>query len=425
MSVTTAAGIGPGVDGFEGWARAVESRDARFDGRVFVAVTSTGIYCRPVCPAPTPQRRHVRFFTQASAAEREGFRPCRRCRPGPRGDPLDRTHAELVEGALAIVQGAGTVSALARRLGVSTGHLRRAFATELGGTPGRVVRGARAGGRLSLALRSRAPFDAEGLLAFLRDRAIAGVEEVRGSTYRRSLSTSFGPVALSASPEEDRLRLEIAFEDVRSVPTAARAARSVFDLDADPSSIARTLERDPALRPLVRSHPGIRLPGAADGFEVAVRAIVGQQVSVAAARTVLGRIAARFGCPLDGRTVFPTAEALAGAPLEELGIVGRRAGAIRRVATMVARGELGLGGDGDPEETVGRLLEVDGIGPWTAEYIRMRALRDPDAFVAGDLGVRRAFERLGLDANTRTIVTRAEAWRPWRAYATMLLWRVA
>jgi AraC family transcriptional regulator of adaptative response / DNA-3-methyladenine glycosylase II len=199
----------------------------------------------------------------------------------------------------------------------------------------------------------------------------------------------------------------------------------VFDLDADPTAIARTLERDPALRPLVRSHPGIRLPGAADGFEVAVRAIVGQQVSVAAARTVLGRIASRFGSPLDGGTVFPTAEGLAAAPLEVLGIVGRRAGAIRRVATLVGEGELDLSGVGDRDETVERLLQVDGIGPWTAEYIRMRALRDPDAFVAGDLGVRRAFERLGLDSNPRTIVARAEAWRPWRAYATMLLWRVA
>jgi AraC family transcriptional regulator of adaptative response / DNA-3-methyladenine glycosylase II len=176
----------------------------------------------------------------------------------------------------------------------------------------------------------------------------------------------------------------------------------------------------------VLAHPGIRLPGAADGFELAVRAIVGQQVSVTAAQTMLGRIAARFGTPLEGAIpmLFPSAEALAEAPLEELGVIGRRASAIRRVAAMVAGGELDLSGSSDPDETVGRLLELEGIGPWTAEYIRMRALRDPDAFVSSDLGVRHAFERLGLDETPHAIVARAEAWRPWRAYAAMLLWRL-
>lgn len=417
--------IHPDADAYERFARAAESHDARFDGRVFVAVTSTRVYCRPVCPAPTPQRRHVRFFTEADAAEREGFRPCKRCRPGPRHDPLDpETDAALVDRALASAARTEGVIALARTLGVGTGRLRRVFAAGLGTTPGRAVRAARAGGPLVLQLPFRTPFDAIGILAFLRDRAIAGVEEVDGTAYRRILSTPFGTARLTLAPGAERVLVEVAFEDVRSVPAAVGAARSVLDLDADPTAIARTLERDPALRPLVLSNPGIRLPGAADGFEVAVRAIVGQQVSVAAARTMLGRIAARFGSALEGATLFPAPEALAHAPLEELGVVDRRARAIRCVAGMLAGDDLDLTRTADPDETVGRLLQIDGIGPWTAEYIRMRALRDPDAFVPGDLGVRRAFERLGLVASPRAILARAQAWRPWRAYATMLLWRL-
>ena len=427
MSLRTAVATDPEADGFEAWVRAVESRDARFDGRVFVAVTSTGIYCRPVCAAPMPQRRHLRFFAEASSAEREGFHACRRCRPGPRRDPFEpETHAELVGRALELVTTVGGVAGLARGLGVEPGRLRRAFDAELGTTPSAVLRSVRAGGRLAIALSYRAPFDAPALLSFLGDRAIPGVEEVRGSAFSRSLSTERGLAAISLAIEDDRVLLDVAFDDVRSLRSVMRTARSLFDLDVDPTSVARTLGRDPSLRSLVLAHPGIRLPGAADGFELAVRAIVGQQVSVTAARTMLGRIAARFGTPLEGAILmlFPGAEALAEAPLEELGVIGRSASAIRRVGAMVAGGELDLSGSDDPDVTVDRLLELDGIGPWTAEYIRMRALRDPDAFVSSDLGVRHAFERLGLDATPHAIVARAEAWRPWRAYAAMLLWRL-
>ena len=427
MSLTTTVAIEPDQVGFEAWARAVESRDARFDGRVFVAVTSTGIYCRPVCPAPMPHRRHVRFFTEASSAERDGFRACKRCRPGLGGDPLEpESHVELADRALERVPSAGDVAGLARALRVDVARLRRAFAAELGTTPSAVLRSQRTGRRLSIALPCRAPFDVEGLLGFLGDRAIPGVEEARGSTFSRSLWTAHGAADIDLTAEVDRVRFDIGFEDVRSLRSVVRIARTLFDLDVDPGPVARTLERDPVLRPLVLAHPGIRLPGAADGFELAVRAVVGQQVSVAAARTMLGRIAARFGTPLDGAIPlrFPSAEALADVPLEELGIIGRRASAIRRVATMVVAGELDLSGSQDPDETVGRLIELDGVGPWTAEYIRMRALRDPDAFVAGDLGVRHAFARMGLDTRPRAILARAEAWRPWRAYATMLLWRL-
>ncbi|MGH2635882.1 MAG: DNA-3-methyladenine glycosylase family protein [Actinomycetota bacterium] len=281
----------------------------------------------------------------------------------------------------------------------------------------------------SLTLSYRPPFSSGPLLAFLHDRAIPGVEEVRGATYRRSLSTSEGPAVIALTPmPDDQVRLETTLEDARALPATVRAARSLFDLDADPRPVARTLGRDALLRPLVRANAGIRVPGAADGFELAVRAILGQQVSVAAARTMLGRVGAAFGEPIshaEGGVVrrFPGAERLADARLEELGITGRRASAIRGVATLVAGGALDLTAGGDHDDAIGRLLQIDGIGPWTAAYVRMRALRDPDAFVSGDLGVRRAFERLGLDASPASVAGRAESWRPWRAYATMLLWQ--
>jgi AraC family transcriptional regulator of adaptative response / DNA-3-methyladenine glycosylase II len=243
------------------------------------------------------------------------------------------------------------------------------------------------------------------------------------------VSTPRGDALISVTHEVavDELRLDIALDEARATTSVERVVRSLFDLDADPAPIARVLRRDPILRPLVRANPGIRLPGAADGFELAVRAILGQQVSVPAARTMLGRVAERFGRPIADAdppiaTVFPSADRLADARLEELGVVGRRASAIRRVAAMVAGGELDLSGGSDPDATIRALLGVDGIGPWTAAYVRMRALHDPDAFPVGDLGVRRALERLGLDPAPRAIEERAEAWRPWRAYAAMLLW---
>ena len=230
-------------------------------------------------------------------------------------------------------------------------------------------------------------------------------------------------IALTAGPEGARLDVR----DARAIPATVEIARRLFDLDIDPAAVARTLGRDPVLRPLVRSRRGIRVPGAADGFELVVRAVIGQQVSVAGARTMLGRIAKRFGEPLahvggEVTMLFPGAERLAGAPLEWLGITSRRVHAIRRVAALVAQGELDLSTSGDPDAAVAALLEVSGIGPWTCEYVRMRAFGDRDAFPAGDLGVRRGFERLELDARPGAILDRAEAWRPWRAYAAMLLW---
>jgi AraC family transcriptional regulator of adaptative response / DNA-3-methyladenine glycosylase II len=276
-------------------------------------------------------------------------------------------------------------------------------------------------------LRCRGPFASESLLGFLGERAIPGVEEVRGSAYLRTLATPAGPAVLGLTATDGGIELDVAGGEAGAVQHAAEAARRVFDLDADPAAVGGVLERDPILRPLVRARPGVRVPGAAEGLEMVVRAVIGQQVSVSTARTMLGRVAAAFGATLGGAgspaTLFPTAERLAEAPLERLGIVGRRATAVRRVASSVARGELDLSGRGDSGETAHALLEIDGIGPWTVEYVRMRALRDPDAFPASDLGIRRAFERFGLDGSPRAVAERAERWRPWRAYAAMLLWQ--
>jgi AraC family transcriptional regulator of adaptative response / DNA-3-methyladenine glycosylase II len=277
------------------------------------------------------------------------------------------------------------------------------------------------------ALSFRPPLAVAPLIGFLGARAIPGVEQVRGSTYRRTLATEGGPAVIAVTPKPGRVELLVTPRDDETAPAAVRSARRLFDLDADPAAVERTLRRDPVLRPIVRANPGIRVPGAADGFELVVRAILGQQVSVAAARTMLGRVAARFGTPVAGAhgeivTMFPGPELLADAPVETLGITGRRARTIRRVAAMVAMGELDLTERADPDETIGALLELDGVGPWTAAYVRMRALRDPDAFPGGDLGLRRAFAKLGLDASPRAIAERAERWRPWRAYAAILLW---
>jgi AraC family transcriptional regulator of adaptative response / DNA-3-methyladenine glycosylase II len=273
----------------------------------------------------------------------------------------------------------------------------------------------------------RPPLDLERLLAFLGARAIPGVEAVREGEYRRVLRMPDGPVVLALAPTSGGDRVSLTVAPGEALRYATRIARRLLDLDADPALIARRLGRDPVLRPLLRARPGVRVPGAADGFELLVRAIVGQQVSVAAARTILGRIATSFGTAVAAGSEelaveFPGADRLAEARLESLGIPARRAGTIRTVADMVAGGALDLDDGAEAGATIRALLEVDGIGPWTVEYVRMRALHDPDAFPAGDLGLRRAFAALGLDARPRAMAERAEAWQPWRAYAAMLLW---
>ncbi len=481
------------MDGFEVTYRAVEARERRLDGRVFVAVTSTGIYCRPVCPVPLPRREHVVFFRAAAAAEGAGFRACRRCRPETSPDSPDwDVRADLVGRGLRMIADGVVdregIDGLARRLSVGSRHLHRAFVQELGTGPLAVARSRRAAlakqlleqtdlPRTDVAFASgfssvrsyhdtvrrvydrtpteirtkrraddvradapelrlayRPPLAAGRLLAFLDARAIPGVEHVGRGRYARAMRSLAGPpVVIELEPHPSQpvvaLRVTGVGDDVPLLASVVQASRRLFDLDADPEAIDEALAGDPALCRAVRSAPGTRLPGTTDGFELAVRAIVGQQVSVAGARTTLGRLAERFGAKLPAPAgpvvrLFPTAERLAEAPREGFGMPGARAAAIVTLARAVADGELDLSGTAEPEPTIERLRAIAGVGEWTAAYVAMRALRDPDAFPAGDLGVRHGFGALGLASDPRAIIEHAERWRPWRAYAAMHLWHL-
>lgn len=473
--LAAAWGLLGGVLDFEACYLAVSSRDARFDGRFFTGVTSTGIYCRPVCPARTPARINVRFYRDAAAAEAAGFRPCKRCRPETSpGSPSWDVRGDLVRRGLRMIdegvvdeQG---VRGLAARLAVTERHLHRLFVTELGAPPLAVARSRRlqlarrllretpmpvtdvafaagfgsvrqfnatvraaygqppselrgrgtapaaAGAPLELRLNLREPYDAEALLGFLAARAIPGVETVEGDRYARTIPG--GRIELTARPGHVLLRAEV--PDLRGAARIVARCRRLFDLDADPHAVREVLGADPLLAPLVESSPGLRVPGAFDGFELAVRAVLGQQVTVAGARTLAGRLVARAGTPLApaaGLThVFPTAEQVAEADLSGLGLTGGRQRTLHALAAAVADGDVDLHSGADVRETSERLLALPGIGPWTVAYIAMRALGDPDAFPSGDLGLRQALERLG--AHDKHI----EGWRPWRAYAAMHLW---
>lgn len=464
--------------------RALVARDARFDGRFFVGVTTTGVYCRPICPARTPGAARCRFFTRAAEAEHDGFRACFRCRPelAPGLASVDAISRLVTTAAARIEAGAlneASVDALAAELGVTGRHLRRAMQRELGLGPldlaqssrlaiakqlvhdgavplvdvaiasgfGSVRRfnaafrshfgcapsslrrtppAARQGG-VVLRLGYRPPFDWPLALGYLAVRATRGVELVCGAAYARTvaLGSASGVIVVRDEPERRTLRVEIDPRLVAVVPQIAATVRRMFDLRADPAALA-PLGRDTALRARLRRHPGIRIVGGFSGFELAVRALLGQQVSVAAATTLAGRLVARFASPIatamPGLThVAVTPSAIAAASVDALaaiGLPGARAKGLRALAVAFERGDVDLGAGADPVVAHAALCRIPGIGPWTASYVVLRTLGIPDAFPDDDLGLRRALDL----PDRRALAERAERWRPWRGYAAMLLW---
>lgn len=471
--------------------RAHVSRDGRYDGRYFAGVITTGIYCRPVCRVRTPKPENVLFFACAAAAEAAGFRPCMRCRPDSSpGTPAWQAATETVSRALRLIadgalDGDGSVDALASRLAVSARQLRRLFKEHLGATPVEVAAARRthfarrlvdetdmtmaqvafAAGfesvrqfnhamretfrltptelrrkrhrrqrngdddALMLRLAYRPPLDWTAMAAFLRARAIAGVEEVTADAYRRTIEVDGRPgvLELRYEPGESYLTLRLWVDWRHGLIDVVERARRIFDLTADPVAIGEALGDDAVLGRLVALRPGLRVPGAWDPFELAVRAVLGQQVSVVGASTLAARLVSRFGQALetaDGALthVFPSAEALSGAPVEEIGVPRARAETVRGLALAVASGRLSLEPGGGLEEAERRLRELPGVGPWTAHYIAMRALGERDAMPAGDLALRKAISANGRVATERELASAAEAWRPWRAYAAMWLW---
>jgi AraC family transcriptional regulator of adaptative response / DNA-3-methyladenine glycosylase II len=468
--------------------RARLARDARFDGRFFIAVLSTGIYCRPICRSPFAKRANVRFYESAEEAIAAGFRACLRCRPEALpGTPAWRGTSATVNRALRLIS-EGTldehsVHELSGRLGVSARHLHRLFVSHLGASPAAIMRTWRVNfarelirgtdlpmsfvaqaagfgsvrrfndsfrrvyGRTPTSVRRarspagrsrrddytfrisyRQPFDWDWMLSFLAARAIPGVEEVVGGAYRRSFEHEAGVGVLEVRHDSEARSLEVRIRFARPLsllPILSRVRR-MFDMVADTALIGRHLGRDPLLAPLVRRYPAPRVPGAWDSFELAVRAILGQQVSVAAASTLAGRIARQFGQPLSfpdsgGLAVlFPTPGALADAHLQ--GMPQARARAIRALARDVSSGRLTF--DGSGESVAGGLARIPGVGDWTAQYVAMRALGEPDAFPAGDLVLRRVAGG-GKTLTVGALRLKAELWRPWRAYAAVTLWRAA
>ncbi len=480
-------GVGVNYDSERMW-QAIDAGDPRFDGWFFCGVKSTGIYCRPSCPARTPKRENVRFFVSAAAAQSAGFRACKRCRPDATpGSPEWDLRADLVGRAMrliadGVVDREGVIG-LARRLGYTERHVHRQLVAVVGAGPLALARAQRAqtarilletttlsitgvafaagfqsvrqfnatvqevfamtptalrararkhgrpedSGVLSLRLPYRAPLDAHSLIAFLGLRAVPGVEEVHDGSYRRSLRLAHGAGVVELTPADGYVSARYRLDDLGDLASAMQRSRTLLDLDSDPSSVTDVLGAEPHLGPLVDSAPGRRVPGAVAGHELAVRAVLGQQVSVGGARTLAGRLVTGYGeqlvRPLGTVThLFPSAEALTGVDPAKLAMpAGRRRGLLA-LATALANRELVIDAGADRAETQRRLLALPGIGRWTAEYIAMRALRDPDAFPASDLGVRRALERLGLDGSPKSAETLAERWRPYRAYAVQHLW---
>ncbi len=495
------------MEDFEHCYRAVRSRDPRFDGWFFTAVSSTGIYCRPSCPARTPSRAHVRFYPSAAAAQQAGYRACLRCRPDAvPGSPEWNVRADVVARAMrAIADGVVDregVAGLAAQLGYGVRHVHRMLVAEVGAGPLALARAQRAqtarllvettelgmadiafaagfssvrqfndtvrqvlgrsptelrrraapqrrrarvgdatasalaGGASTISLRLpyRRPMATSEVLAFLGARAVPGVEAYAQGRFTRALRLPHGHAVASLEPGPEHVAATLTLAALSDLSAAVARCRRLLDLDADPGAVDELLGSDPLLSPLVRATPGRRVAGAVDGFETAVRAVAGQQVAVAGARNVLARLVAASAPPVAVSVrsgvgtisrLFPSAAELLAAPDTAFAMPAQRRGALRALARSVEDGMLTLQAGADPAEVATRLVALPGVGPWTASYVAMRALGDPDVFLASDLGVRRALTRLGAPSSPAASLAVSERWRPWRSYALMHLWSLA
>lgn len=478
------------IDEEQGY-RASASRDARFDGQFILAVRTTGIYCRPSCPAIMPKRRNVVFFSTAAAAQQAGFRACRRCLPDSvPGSPEWNLRADLAGRAMrlitdGVVEREG-VPGLAGRLGYSERHVTRVLTAELGAGPLALARAHRAHsarllietttlsladiafaagfasvrqfndtiravfattptglrtaaarratpttpGKVTLRLPYREPFDYDSLLAFLAARAIPGVESIVDGAYGRTMRLAHGTGTAWLTPTHGHIDCTLSLTDMRDLGSAVSRVRRLLDLDADPGAVSEVLGADPALEALVRKNPGLRLPGAVDGAEIVTRALIGQQITVAAARTALAALTAALGDPLstpdgDLTILFPSPEAIATRGAEILRGPRRRIDTVLTVNAALAAGDLDVHVGADQEELSQALQRFSGVGPWTAGYVLMRVLGAPDVLLTGDVAMRKGAANLGIPSTPDGLAAHAAAWRPWRSYAGMHLWSAA
>jgi AraC family transcriptional regulator of adaptative response / DNA-3-methyladenine glycosylase II len=468
--------------------QAASSKDARFDGWFVTAVRTTGIYCRPSCPAMTPKRQNVEFFVAAATAQQHGYRACKRCRPDASpGSPEWSARADVVGRAMRLIADGlvdrDGVGGLACRLGYSERQINRLLVAELGVGPLALARAQRAqtarvlietttmaitdiafaagfssvrqfndtvrevyassptqlrarlsarqrpgpGSELTVRLPARAPFDAAGMLEFFNRRAVPGVEVVAAGTYRRSLRLAHGAAIVALTPGPDAVMCSLQLDDVADVQAAVQRCRRMFDLDSDPQAIDAQLGADPLLGDLVAKRPGLRSPGHPAGDELLVRALLGQQVSVAGARTHAARLVAAAGdvlaAPAGGVThLFPSAAAVAAHGPDGLAMPRARANAVVNACAHLADGRIVLDAGSERAAIHAALVALPGIGPWTAQYVAMRALGDPDVFMPTDLGVRHALVALGVDGAPKAAAALAERWSPWRSYALHHLW---
>ncbi len=477
-------------DDFDRCYRAVQSKDARFDGWFVIAVLSTGIYCRPSCPARTPLPRNVAFYASSAAAQRAGFRSCKRCRPDASpGSPEWNIRGDVVARAMRLIAD-GTVdrtgvTGLASQLGYTTRQLERLLNAEVGAGPLALARAQRAQtarvliettvlpfgdvafgagfssirqfndtvrevfdvtptelrrrsapgtgtgttppGSLHLRLPARMPFAFEGVFGHLAATAVRGVEEVKSGVFRRSLRLPLGNAIVALAPAPDHVQCTLTLNDFRDLTVAIARCRRMLDLDADPEAVDTALSDDEALRPLIQKAPGQRVPRTPDENEMAVRAVLGQQVSTRAARTLAARLVQQYGTAVEdpggGLThVFPSMAQLAEIDPSRLAMPASRRRSLLALVEALNSHDISLDVGSDWEQAKRQLLSLPGIGPWTAEIIAMRALGDPDAFPAADLGVRVAAKQVGLTDDVRSLENLSGRWRPWRAYATQYLW---